>query len=182
MDLEKNLKEAKEIFDQISLKREKIYEICSLILNALKNGNKILICGNGGSASQSQHFAAEIVGRYQRERKGFCAISLASDISVISSVSNDYSYEVVFARQVEAIGRKGDVLIGLSTSGNSKNVINAFKIAKTYGIKTIGILGRKGKIAKLSDTFIDFEAPTPRVQEAHLFVIHTICEFLEENI
>lgn len=180
--IEKALKENREVISQIIEKRDKVEMICSVVLDVLKNGNKIMICGNGGSASQSQHFAAEIVGRYQKERKGYPAIALTVDTSILTSVSNDYSFEDIFARQVEAIGKKGDLLVGISTSGISKNVLKAFEAAKRKGIKTIAILGKKGTIADLSDVYIDFVGLTPRVQEVHLFLIHIICSFIDDNL
>ena len=180
--IESSVAESKNIISQIVEKKEKVDLICSSVLETLKSGNKIMICGNGGSASQSQHFAAELVGRYQRERKGYYAVALTTDTSIITSVSNDYSFDDVFSRQVESIGRIGDLLIGLSTSGESRNVLRAFEVAKQKGIKTIGILGRKGSIYRLSDIYIDFDGPTPRVQEAHLLLIHIICSFIDNNL
>ncbi len=182
MDFKKNIEDLKSVLNRVVEKEDKIIEIARLICDAIKSGNKIIICGNGGSASQSQHFAAEMVGRFQKERNALAALSLVDDIAILSSVSNDYSYDEVFSRQLEALGKRGDVLVGLSTSGSSKNVVKAFEAAKKLGIKTVGILGKKGRLAELSDVFVDFEGSTPRVQEVHLFVIHTICEFVEDNL
>lgn len=182
MSIENQLEENRKVFNQIILKKEKIEKMADLIVNVLRNGNKIMICGNGGSASQAQHFAAEIVGRYQKERRGYPAIALTTDTSIITSVSNDYSYEDVFSRQVEAIGKNGDLLVGLSTSGTSKNVRKAFEIAKGLGIKRVSLLGKEGTIADLSDVFISIEGSTPRIQEAHLFIIHYLCSVIDEKL
>ncbi|MGC8728700.1 MAG: D-sedoheptulose-7-phosphate isomerase [Elusimicrobiales bacterium] len=146
----------------------------------MSRGNKILICGNGGSAADASHMAAELVGRFVKERKGLCAISLSTDTSILTSVSNDYSFELVFARQVEAIGKEGDVLVGFSTSGKSKNVIKAFEKAKSMGIKTVGILGNPGFIEKISDASFTINGTTARVQEIHSILIHILCEMIEE--
>lgn len=181
MSIEAHFQENQRVLNQLLEQKEKIKKIVDTVIDTLKNGNKIMICGNGGSASQSQHFAAEIVGRYHKERKGYPAIALTTDTSIITSVSNDYSYEDVFSRQVEAIGRENDLLIGLSTSGTSKNVKKAFETAIMMGIKRISLLGREGTIAPLSDIFISLNGTTPRIQEAHLFLIHYICSVIDEK-
>lgn len=180
--IQKAIDENQKVISQIREKADRIEKICKCVVETLRSGNKIMICGNGGSASQSQHFAAEIVGRYQKERKGYPAVALTVDTSILTSISNDYSFEDVFSRQVEAIGRKGDLLIGLSTSGKSSNIVKAFRTAKNMGIKTIAILGKKGSIADLSDLYIELDGSTPRVQEAHLLLIHIICSFIDENL
>lgn len=182
MEIETHLEENRKVFSQIITQKEKIYKISKLVVDTLREGNKIMICGNGGSASQSQHFAAEIVARYQKERKGYPAIALTTDTSILTSVSNDYSYEDIFSRQVQAIGKKNDILFGLSTSGTSRNIKKAFEVAKEMGIKRISLLGKEGTIAPLSDIFISLEGTTPRVQEAHLFIIHYICSVVDENL
>ncbi len=163
---------------------EKLKKAIDVIYNALKNGNKILICGNGGSAADSQHFAAEIVGRFKLERKGMPAIALTTDTSILTAIGNDYGFDRIFERQVEALGKEGDVLVGISTSGNSENVIKAVNKAKEMGIYTIGLLGKSG--GKLKD-IVDLALIVPsndtaRIQECHLTIYHVICEEVEERL
>ncbi|ACX71924.1 phosphoheptose isomerase [Methanocaldococcus vulcanius M7] len=163
---------------------EKLKKAIEVIYNALKNGNKILICGNGGSAADSQHFAAEIVGRFKLERKGLPAIALTTDTSILTAIGNDYGFDKIFERQVEALGKEGDVLVGISTSGNSENVIKAVNKAKEMGIYTIGLLGKGG--GKLKD-IVDLALIVPsnntaRIQECHLTIYHVICEEVEKRL
>ena len=147
----------------------------------IKNGGKILIMGNGGSAADSQHIAAEIVGRFKKERKGMPAIALTTDTSIITSVGNDYGYDYIFARQVEALCRPEDLVIGITTSGNSANVVNAMQAAKEIGATTIGLTGCSGgKLNAICDfNLIMPSSVTARIQEAHIFVGHSLCEILE---
>lgn len=161
-----------------------IEDSCNILIKSLKMGNKILIAGNGGSAADAQHFAAELVGRFMKERKGLPAIALTTDTSILTSVANDYSYENVFSRQVEAIGKEGDVFIGFSTSGNSKSVLNAVIKAKETGMVTIGFLGKDGgKMLPVCDeTVLIPNNVTARVQEVHEMVIHLMCEEIENRI
>jgi len=161
-----------------------INDVSNEIINCIKNGGKILIAGNGGSASDAQHFAAELVGRFELERKGYPAIALTTDSSVLTSISNDYTYENIFKRQIEALGNKGDIFIAISTSGNSKNVINGVLEAKEKNIKTIGLIGNKnGKLNELCDICISFELTrTARIQELHLLTYHLICEIVETRL
>lgn len=163
---------------------EKLVECTDIITDTLKNGGKILIAGNGGSAADSQHFAAELVGRFMKERKGYAAIALTTDTSVLTCMGNDYGYDSIFRRQVEALGNKGDVFIGISTSGNSKNIIEAVEEAKEKGLITIGLLGKDGgKLKEMCDYDITFPySETARVQEHHLMTYHLICEFVENNM
>ena len=160
-----------------------LLETASLIVKALQDNKKILICGNGGSAADSQHFAAELTGRYKRERKGLCAIALSTDTSALTAIGNDYGYDYVFSRQVEALAMQGDVLIGISTSGNSKNIINAIEVAKKIGCITISLSGKNGGIIKnLCDySLIAPSDDTPRIQEIHILCIHILCELIERN-
>ncbi len=163
---------------------EKIKMISLKIIRCLKNGNKILIAGNGGSASDAQHFAGEIVGRFLFDRPALSAVCLNTDTSVITCIANDYGYDEVFSRQVSGIGNRGDIFIGISTSGNSKNVINAVNVAKEMGIETINFLGKDGGLLKeISDTFllIPYNS-TARVQEHHIMSIHLICKIVEESM
>ena len=163
---------------------DNLEKIVNLIVESMRNGGKILIAVNGGSAADAQHFAAEIVGRFVLERKGFPAIALTTDTSILTAVGNDYGYDCIFSRKVEALGNKNDIFIGISTSGNSKNVVEAVKMAKDKGLKTIGLTGRDGGIMKnLCDEIINFDYPeTARVQEHHIMTYHLICEFVEEKL
>lgn len=147
----------------------------------IKNGGKILLMGNGGSAADSQHIAAEIVGRFKKERKGMPAIALTTDTSIITSVGNDYGYDYIFARQIEALCRPEDLVIGITTSGNSANVVNAMQAAKEIGATTIGLTGGSGgKLNGICDfNLVMPSSVTARIQEAHIFVGHSLCEILE---
>jgi len=154
---------------------------CILLKNSILRGRKLLIFGNGGSAADAQHIAAELVGRYKVERAGLPAIALTTDTSILTAWSNDYDFESVFARQVEAIGRAGDVAWGISTSGNSPNVVRAFESARRNGLVTLGLLGRDGgKAATLTDCAIIAPlAETDQIQVAHLLTYHAICAELD---
>jgi len=151
------------------------------IIVSLKSGGKVLVFGNGGSAADSQHFAAELVGRFKKERKAWGAIALSVNTSTITAIANDYGYEMSFARQVEALGKTGDIAFGISTSGNSKNVIAAVEKARGLGLKTIGLVGcGGGELAKKCDiSIVVGSSDTPRVQESHITIIHIICELID---
>lgn len=155
-----------------------------IVVDALKNGNKILLCGNGGSAADAQHIAAELTGRYKCERRGLPGIALTTDTSALTAIGNDYGYDRVFDRQVEALANSGDVLIGISTSGNSPNVISALKLAQEMGCKTIGLSGRTG--GAMNDVCdINLIVPsdnTPRIQEMHILLGHTICQIIDDKV
>ena len=149
--------------------------------NCLRAGGKVMACGNGGSAADAQHFAAELIGRFERERQELAAIALTTDTSILTAVGNDYSYDEIFAKQVRGLGKKGDILIGISTSGNSKNVVRAIEAAKKMGIQIIALTGNGGgKIASLLDANdIHLCAPstrTARIQETHLVLLHALCD------
>ena len=152
-----------------------------LCIDSLKNSNKVLIFGNGGSAADAQHIAAELVGRYKTERKGLSAIALTTDTSAITSIANDYGYLHVFDRQVEALANEGDVVIGISTGGSSANVISALRLANDLGCKTIGFSGRDGgEFNTLCDVnLIAIAEDTPRIQEMHILIGHTLCHLIE---
>jgi len=151
--------------------------------NCIKKGGKILLMGNGGSAADSQHIAAEIVGRFKKERKGMAAIAFTTDTSILTSVGNDYGYDYIFARQVEALCRPEDLVIGITTSGNSVNVVNAMEAAKAIGAVTVGLTGGTGgKLNAICDfNLIMPSNVTARIQEAHIFVGHCLCEILESD-
>lgn len=168
--------------DKDLIKKVKI--IIENILKAYKNGNKVMFCGNGGSAADAQHLAAELVSRFKLERKGLPAIALTTDTSIMTAISNDYNYEKVFERQIEALGNKGDVLIGISTSGNSINITNAFKAAQNKGMITIGLLGKTGgKNKEYCDIALVVPSDnTPRIQESHIMIGHIICDLVEQQL
>jgi D-sedoheptulose 7-phosphate isomerase len=151
------------------------------IIDSLRAGGRVLLCGNGGSAADSQHIAGELVGRYLRERPGVSAIALTTDTSVITAVANDYGYEEVFSRQVEALGREGDVLVAISTSGNAETVLRAVEEAKGRGMRTIGMTGSEGgRLAEIVEIAVCVPASTtPRVQECHGVLGHVLCEIVE---
>ena len=162
-----------------TLKRP-ILKSTQLITRTFKSGGKLLICGNGGSAAQSQHFAAELVGRYLKERQAMPAIALTTDTSALTAISNDYGFSHVISRQLQALAKPGDVLFCISTSGNSSNVLKAAKLAKTLKLKTISLTGNSGKLKNICD--INLSVPssvTPLIQEVHLVIIHTICDLIE---
>jgi len=164
--------------------QETVDQIVDILVQAISRGNKLLICGNGGSAADAQHFAAEIVGRFKKERSPWPAIALSTDTSILTAVGNDYGFDEVFARQVTGIGRSGDVLIGISTSGNSLNVLKAVQAARDTDMVTSGLLGKKG-----GNLFNTMDYPllvqsqdTARIQEAHIFLIHYMADRLETRL
>ncbi|PZO89593.1 MAG: phosphoheptose isomerase [Sphingomonas sanxanigenens] len=156
--------------------------VAEQLAQALRAGGKFLIMGNGGSAADAQHIAAELVGRYKIERPGLAAIALSTDSSILTAWSNDYSYDTVFSRQVEALARPGDIVWGISTSGNSGNVVRAFEAARAIGATTFGLLGRDGgRLGGLSDISITVPlAATDQIQTAHLLIYHALCAHLDE--
>lgn len=155
-----------------------------LCVEALKQQHKLLLCGNGGSAADSQHIAAELVSRLNYDRPGLAAVALTTDTSALTAIGNDYGYDRVFARQIEAIGQNGDVLIAISTSGNSPNVLSALETAKKTGIKTIGMTGKSGgKMNGLCDITLKMPSScTPNIQECHIMLGHIICQIIEDTI
>ena len=182
-EIEENILRSSSIIkESISLSSD-IEEAVTIIVNCLKNGNKIILFGNGGSAADAQHIAAEFIGRFQKERKSYPAISLTSDSSVITSLSNDYSFDSIFSRQCESLVNVNDVVIGISTSGNSSNIIAAIKQAKYKGLKTISFTGKTGgKLNGLSDVTIYVPSEnTQRIQEGHIMIGQIICGLIEDN-
>jgi len=170
-----------------ALEREltpRMIQVAELLVEAFRNGKKLLVMGNGGSAADAQHLAGEIVGRFRLERPGLPAIALNTDTSILTAVGNDYGYEAIFRRQVEAHGQEGDVVIGISTSGSSPNVLSALRLAREKGCRTVGLLGKDGgSIKGLVD--IDLTVPghdTPRIQEGHITIIHILCELVEQAL
>jgi len=179
-----SLKEIKKLVEDIETLYPTIYEVSNRIKKAMDSGFKLMVCGNGGSAADAQHMAAEFVNRFLKERQPLPALALSTDTSILTSISNDYSFNEVFSKQVEALGNSGDILIGISTSGNSANVANAIKAAKSKGIFCVGLLGKNGgTIKELCDLDITVNSDsTPRIQEMHIFIIHTICQMVEESV
>jgi D-sedoheptulose 7-phosphate isomerase len=159
-------------------------KIAAVVIAALRSGNKLLIIGNGGSAADAQHIAAEIVGRYKRDRPAWAAIALTTDTSALTAIANDYGFEQVFARQVEGLGQRGDVLLALSTSGRSPNILAALRTARQRGLVTIGFTGTKGEaLGEFCDhLLVAPSADTPIVQQIHLAVAHGICEEIEQTL
>ena len=160
-----------------------IYTACVIVSEAIVDGKKLLLFGNGGSAADAQHIAAELTGRYKSERRGLPAIALTTDTSALTAIGNDYGYKEIFKRQVEALANKGDVVIGISTSGNSKNVIKALKKAKKLGCKTIGFSGKDGgRMSEVCDINIIVPShDTPRIQEIHILIGHIICQSVDSE-
>ena len=161
--------------------RRQVVQIAEAIIGALRGGGRVFFFGNGGSASQSQHLAAELVGRFHHDRRPLAAIALTENTASLTAISNDYSYEVVFARQIEGLGRKGDVAIGLSTSGRSANIVAALAAARKMGMTTVGLTAGEGGIMRsVCDICVRVPAEsTPRIQEAHLLIGHTVCELVD---
>ena len=179
---ERNLHQHNELFIGLGSIAEAVNMAGRKIGDALASGRKIMFCGNGGSAADSQHLAAELTGRFVNDRPPLAGLALSTDSSALTCISNDYGYEQVFTRQVQALGISGDCLVGISTSGNSPNIVNAFEYARSAGIVTIGLLGRDGgKLINLSDiTIVVPSNITARIQEAHILIGHTLCEMAEE--
>jgi D-sedoheptulose 7-phosphate isomerase len=161
-----------------------ICDVVNIIVAAFKNGNRVYFCGNGGSAADAQHLAAEFSGRFYTDRKALPAEALHCNTSYLTAVANDYGYDVVYARMIDGIGQTGDVLVGLSTSGNSANIIKAFETAKEKGMITVAFTGiTGGKIKSVSDYLINIPSTdTPRIQESHIMIGHIVCQLVEEKI
>jgi D-sedoheptulose 7-phosphate isomerase len=159
-------------------------EVIQIITNTFQNGGAVYFCGNGGSAADAQHLAAEFSGRFYKDRKALPSEALHCNTSYLTAVANDYSYDVIYSRLIEGIARKGDVLIGLSTSGNSGNILKAFEMANSMGVITIGMTGAGGgKMKAISNYLIEVPSnTTPRIQESHILIGHIICELVEKNI
>jgi D-sedoheptulose 7-phosphate isomerase len=156
-----------------------------LLIDAFARGNKVLVCGNGGSAADAQHMAGELVGRFQKERPGLPCVALTTDTSILTACANDFGYEEVFARQVEAIGAADDVLVGISTSGNSANVIRAFEAATRAGMKRVALTGNDGGHIGKMEGVLSIVVPscsTQRIQEGHITIIHVLCELVEDAL
>lgn len=162
----------------------KIVEVCRVCVELYKGKNKTILAGNGGSAADAQHIAAELVGRYGFDRPSIPSLALTTDTSNLTAIGNDYGYDKVFSRQLEGMGQTGDIFFGISTSGNSQNIINAFEVAKQKGIKTVALVGRDGGVmAKMADIALIVPSDsTPRIQESHILIGHIICDIIEKEI
>lgn len=171
-------------FKQLPALERQVDDIAKRLTGVIAGGHKVLICGNGGSAADAQHFAAELIGRFEKERAAWPAVALTTDTSILTAVGNDYGFDQVFARQVQGLGRSGDALIGISTSGNSGNVVKAVQAARAQGMYTVGLLGKDGGAIKpLVDSAIVIADPaTARIQEAHSFILHYWAMVIENRI
>ena len=180
----RNLTEHLSLFRTLETLDRTVQEAGQLMSSALQGGHKLLFCGNGGSAADSQHLASELTGRFIKDRRPLAAVALSTDSSALTCIGNDYTFDEVFARQVAALGRTGDVLVAISTSGNSRNVIRAVEEARTAGMQVIGLLGRDGGTLKvMCDLPIVVPSQvTARIQEAHILIGHTLCGLIEEAL
>lgn len=181
---QKNIDEHEDMVRKLACLEERVIKVEDVITQALLRGGKVMLCGNGGSAADAQHLAAEFTGRFINDRRPIAALALTTDTSALTCIANDYCYRNVFSRQVEALGREDDVLIGISTSGNSENVLEAVKCAAKLGVTTVGLLGNSGGVL---DSECDFSIVVPsqvtaRIQEAHILIGHTICGAVEQKL
>ncbi|MFT5465339.1 MAG: D-sedoheptulose 7-phosphate isomerase [Verrucomicrobiales bacterium] len=178
------LEEHLETMRSIESQAEVFGQIAEKMIAAMRAGGKICFMGNGGSAADSQHLAAELVGRFQKERRGLASIAFTTDTSILTAVANDYGYDAIFSRQVEGLCGPSDIVVGLSTSGNSPNVLAGIERAKEMGVFTVGLAGKDGgKLAAAADLAIVVPSPkAARIQEAHIFIGHTLCEAIEDSI
>jgi D-sedoheptulose 7-phosphate isomerase len=179
-----NINEHLIVVDSLRIMNNKINEISEIISGSLSNGGKIMLCGNGGSAADSQHIASELTGRFIKDRIPLAALALSTDSSALTCIGNDYSFGEIFSRQVIALGKKNDILIAISTSGNSNNVIRAVESANQIGVVTIGLLGRDGGSLKeiCNHSLIVPSSVTARIQECHILIGHTLCQIIERNL
>lgn len=182
--LKQQLEEHRELFARLESLTPAVEAAVALLVEALGAGRKIMFCGNGGSAADSQHLASEFTGRFINDRRPLAAIALTTDSSALTCIANDYSFDEVFARQLLGLGREGDCLVAISTSGNSRNVIRAATAARANGIRTIGLLGRDGgELRAMCEVAIVVPSPsTARIQEAHSFIGHTLCALVEQAL
>lgn len=182
-EIKKALNVISENFKKLENQSDTIQKVANKWIEALANGNKVIFCGNGGSAADSQHLSAELMGRYKFDRNPMPAMSLTTDTSALTAIGNDYGYECVFSRPLKGIGKKGDVLVGISTSGNSKNIVNAFDAAKQMGIVTVAFTGHSGgKMKEIADITLNVPSDTTNnIQEMHIACGHIICGIVENH-
>jgi D-sedoheptulose 7-phosphate isomerase len=177
------LKETAAAHERMAAGAESIVAVADAIAQALKQGGSVLVFGNGGSAADAQHFAAELMGRFEKERKAYPAVALTTDTSALTAIGNDYGFDRVFARQVEGLGKKGDIAIGITTSGNSPNVLRGLEAANERGLISVALTGRGGSAGAIATHHIAVqEERTARVQEVHATVLHVICELVEREL
>lgn len=183
-DFLESLRDAVRVFENLKVHEQAIAQAAQWCIEALRGSGKLLLCGNGGSASEAQHLAGELMGRYKENRRALPAVALGSDVAVLTCIGNDYCFNEIFSRQVRGLGRTGDVLIVFTTSGNSANVLDALKTAREMGIRSVAFLGRKGGEAKaISDCpVVVSHQDTARIQEAHQFLMHCLMDQIEEGI
>jgi len=185
VDVKGQLQAHRALFEMIERDlAPQIAEMAGLLRDTFRNGGKLLVMGNGGSAADAQHFVAEMVGRFKLERKALPAVAFSTDTSILTAIGNDYGFDKVFRRQVEALAAEGDVVVGISTSGNSPNVLTALELARERGCRTIGLLGKDGGTIKaVCDlALIVPSSDTPRVQEGHITIIHIVCDLVERAL
>jgi D-sedoheptulose 7-phosphate isomerase len=182
--IKKHLEEHQTVLSTLESLAPQIETVANHMIQALQNGNTIFWCGNGGSASDAQHLAGELVGRFVGDRKALKSISLNADSAVMTCIVNDYGYEHIFSRQVEGLGVEGDVLVGITTSGNSQNVLNALAVANQKQMTTIGLLGKGGGVASslVSEAIVINSNTTARIQEMHITIGHILCDLIEEGL
>ena len=182
--IKEHISEHRATLDSVADLDEPIEKVANLLIRCLENDGTIFWCGNGGSASDSQHLAGELVGRFVGDRRALKSISLTADSAVMTCIVNDYGYEHIFSRQVEALGSEGDVLVGITTSGNSPNVLHAFKMAEQKGMTTIGLLGKGGGQAAslVKQPIVVASNSTARIQEMHILIGHILCDLIEEGL
>ena len=173
-----------ESINSIKLLESQFKQTCDICIDAIRGGGKVIFCGNGGSAADSQHLAAELMGRFLKDREPMASIALTVDTSALTAIGNDYGFDHVFARQLRGIGRAGDVLIGISTSGNSSNVLKAFEVAAELGIKTVALTGQSGgRMAGKCDILLNVGSEqTNHIQEAHITIGHMLCAVIEDTL
>lgn len=178
------LKQHQQCFEKLTELAGPIEAARNLLVETIGSGGKILICGNGGSAADAQHFAAELIGRFEKERPSWPAMALTTDTSILTAIGNDYSFDDVFSRQVQGLGQAKDAFIGVSTSGNSENVLRAAAAAKTIGMQTIGLLGRDGGTiaSQVDQPVVISHTTTARIQEAHIFILHYWAMQIEDQL
>jgi D-sedoheptulose 7-phosphate isomerase len=176
------LEEHKNALNHLMAETEQVEKAANMIIQAIKNGHKILICGNGGSAADSQHFAAEIIVKFSTVRKALPAIALTVDSSVMTAIGNDMGFDSVFSRQVEGLGEKGDVLVAISTSGKSPNVLKAIEAAKAKGLSVIGMAGMSGMAVPCDHQIVIASTRTSIIQEMHIAIIHMICQLIDKAV
>ncbi|MGC9197071.1 MAG: D-sedoheptulose-7-phosphate isomerase [Syntrophobacteraceae bacterium] len=178
------LEEHLAVFARLEALRRDVTQAAGWVEATIRRGGKVLVCGNGGSAADAQHFAAELVGRFQRERRAWPAIALTTDTSILTAIGNDYGFNTIFSRQTEALASAGDLLVGISTSGNSENVLRAVECARSKAVRSLGLLGGEGgAIGAAVDLALTVPSKvTAHVQEAHIFILHAICLMVESSM